>query len=723
MDFRVINLYIMTVVYVVLWLLVYFKGEDKALSKVFSIFIINMAIWSFGLAMFYKSLEPKEQLFWTDIVYVAGSLIPSAFLLFSFVFPDGRFKISRIQQFFIFMPNVILAVLFFFTPIIVKGVESVNGVKGFIYGQGHLIWDLHFIAIFGWAFWRFIRMYREQAGIIKLRLKYILLGTSTGVILAGATNVVMPWFNRFEFLWLGPPLTLTWLICVSYAIFRYRLIDINLVLTRTGLFVLVYSIVLGIPFGVGYATKSWFVSTGIAALLASAGPFVYQYLKRRSDELLLKDQRRYQNILRQLSATMILIKDMDRLLKLIVYRVAKAIKVEFACIYIADMNQNKLLLKFPYTTKGFFPDFPKEMDITCSCELCAYIKKKRKPVFSEELSDEMKKKFSFRSGIIIPSFVRERLLGFLILGPKVSSGVYTPDDAIAFEVLANQAAMAIENTEFIQESQKTQAQLFAAERMSSMGAMVGGMSHQINNRFHAILMATSDTLDSLQFLNIDSCSQEIKDYLKEARYALERIAENAKHGGKIVNDFLNFSQPDRLQKQAKEFKLTETLERAIEMTRIKTSFPQDTIEKVIADDLPLFHGDFVLIQDVFFNLIDNAIDAIKRREQAIQEKHVAFEGAEGAYKGRIKVTMRQDNGTIIIQIADNGIGMNDEAKKKMFVPFFTTKATAAKGTGLGLFVIEKIITAHKGKIKIDSEYGQGTSFIITLPITQKKEEA
>ena len=211
--------------------------------------------------------------------------------------------------------------------------------------------------------------------------------------------------------------------------------------------------------------------------------------------------------------------------------------------------------------------------------------------------------------------------------------------------------------------------------------------------------------------------------MKEARYALERIAENAKHGGKIVNDFLNFSQPDRLQKQAKEFKLTETLERAIEMTRIKTSFPQDTIEKVIADDLPLFHGDFVLIQDVFFNLIDNAIDAIKRREQAIQEKHVAFEGAEGAYKGRIKVTMRQDNGTIIIQIADNGIGMNDEAKKKMFVPFFTTKATAAKGTGLGLFVIEKIITAHKGKIKIDSEYGQGTSFIITLPITQKKEEA
>ena len=91
--------------------------------------------------------------------------------------------------------------------------------------------------------------------------------------------------------------------------------------------------------------------------------------------------------------------------------------------------------------------------------------------------------------------------------------------------------------------------------------------------------------------------------------------------------------------------------------------------------------------------------------------------------GVIKISALESGDFVQVNIADNGIGMNDEAKKKMFVPFFTTKATAAKGTGLGLFVIEKIITAHKGKIKIDSEYGQGTSFIITLPITQKKEEA
>lgn len=714
---KVIVLFIMTGVYIGLWLLIYFKGEDKALSRNFSIFVINMAIWTFGLAMFYYSTAFSIALFWTKIVYCAGSLIPSSFLLFSFIFPDGEFKISRRQQRALFVPNILLAFLFFLTPFMVKEVRMINGSKGFIYGRGHFLWDVQFNGFFAWAFWRFIKMYKTSKGIIRVRLRYILLGTLLGVILAGTTNVIMPWFNRFELLWLGPPLTLTWLICVGYAIFKYHLIDIRIALTRTGIFILVYTLVLGLPFGIGALTKSWFMATAIATILASIGPFIYQYLKRRSEDILLKEQLRYQSILRQLSQTMTLIKDVDRLLKLIVYRVAKAVKVEFACIYVAENEQNKLMQKFTFTAKGVFPNFPKEMPHNCACGLCEYIRKKHRPVFSEELSEEMRRNFNFKSGIIVPSFVRERLIGFLILGPKISGGFYGHEDASVFEVLANQAALAIENTEFINESQKTQAQLFAAERMTSMGAMAGGMSHQINNRFHAILLATSDTLDTMKFLDTASYPQQEKEFLGHLQHVLERIEENAKHGGKIVNDFLNFSQPDRLQKQAREFSLLEPLERAIEMAKIKTSFPNDTIERIIPADLPLIQGDFVLLQDVFFNLIDNAVDALKRKEQAIRDKHLP-EISDTPYKGKVTVSMHRDNAHLSIQIQDNGIGLSEEAKKKLFVPFFTTKATSSKGTGLGLFVIEKIILAHKGQIKIDSEYGQGTSFIIRLPLTQ-----
>jgi len=88
----------------------------------------------------------------------------------------------------------------------------------------------------------------------------------------------------------------------------------------------------------------------------------------------------------------------------------------------------------------------------------------------------------------------------------------------------------------------------------------------------------------------------------------------------------------------------------------------------------------------------------------------------GDYKGKVIIQMQRFDHKISIRISDNGIGMNEAALKKAFVPFFTTKATASKGTGLGLFVIQKIISTHSGDIKVDSVFGEGTTFTITLPV-------
>jgi signal transduction histidine kinase len=385
-----------------------------------------------------------------------------------------------------------------------------------------------------------------------------------------------------------------------------------------------------------------------------------------------------------------------------------------SCVYLADDVQNKFVQRNPYTKIGFFPNLPKELSYNSG--VISFIKEKHNPIFAEELTARVKKEFNLRSGLIVPSFMREKLLGFLLLGPKSSGAIYTQDDVNAFEVLANQASLAIENTEFIAEFQRTQSRLFATERMTSLGTMAGGMSHQLNNRFHAIIMATSDTIDTLKLINLENASkEELKDYFKQITHALTRIQENAKLGGKIVNNFLNFSQPDRMQKEAKSFSLKEPLEQAIEMVRIKTSLSEDMIERDIQEDLPQIQGDFVLLQDVFFNLIDNATDALSRKDKAIKDKELL---ASSGYKGKIVIRIFKSDSNITVQIQDNGIGMPEEVRKRLFVPFFTTKATSAKGTGLGLFVIQKIINVHQGQIQVSSEYGQGTTFTINLPINK-----
>lgn len=696
------------------------KDPKSKINRAFSYFAFNVAFWSYCYFLWQISKDANVALFWCRALMAFAIFIPPTFLHFSVTLIKQREKYLN-KIIFWYWVSAIFFILDF-TPLFVKDVRP-RMVFPFWPTPGitYAPFIVMFIALAVYSHILMFRHWKKFSGFERNQIKYISLGTAIG-FLGGTTNYPL-WYD-IKILPIGNILVSVYVLLVFYAIIKFQLMDINLFITRAGIFSVVYALVLGIPFYVMILAKGFIERFGyygmliplsMGMVLASAGPFIYLFVRRRAENILLKGQRRYQRALRELSKTMTLVKDLDRLLKLIVYRVSGVIKIEFACIYLAGDSQSVFIQKYPYSTIGFFPNFAKE--IPFDSELISFIRQKRKAVVAEELTVNIKKQFNLKTGLIIPFFVKEHFLGFIVLGPKSQGSAYSQEDVSIFEVLANHAALAIENAEFIQESQKTQAQLFATERMTSMGAMAGGMSHQLNNRFHAISMATSDTIDTLKFIDTSSCSEEVKQYLADVKHALTRIQENAKHGGKIVNDFLNLSQPDRAQKESKEFALKEPLERAIEMVKIKTAFPYEIIEKEIQENLPNIEGDFVLLQDSFFNLIDNAIDALTKKESAIQNKQLP---GLPMYKGNIAIRMYKSDSSIIVEIQDNGIGMTEDVKAKVFAPFFTTKATAVKGAGMGLFVIQKIINAHQGEIKVSSEYGQGTTFTITLPITQKK---
>jgi len=124
-------------------------------------------------------------------------------------------------------------------------------------------------------------------------------------------------------------------------------------------------------------------------------------------------------------------------------------------------------------------------------------------------------------------------------------------------------------------------------------------------------------------------------------------------------------------------------------------------------DGPKIKGNMVQLQEVFFNFIDNAYDAIVERKVTLNEP---------GYRGRITVSVKPKSDHLLeIVIEDNGMGIRDQNNKKVFTPFFTTKTSSRRGTGLGLYVIEKIITeAHKGKISFESQHKTGTRFILEL---------
>ena len=144
------------------------------------------------------------------------------------------------------------------------------------------------------------------------------------------------------------------------------------------------------------------------------------------------------------------------------------------------------------------------------------------------------------------------------------------------------------------------------------------------------------------------------------------------------------------------------------MVQYKVKLKEFDLVQNIPDDLPKLSGNITQLQEVFFNIIDNAYDAIKERQAELKEQ---------GYRGRIVIEGAQAGNKVKIKVTDNGIGVKDSDQKKLFTPFFTTKATAKKGTGLGLYVIEKIISSHNGHLSMHSQYQSGTKFVITLPIS------
>lgn len=222
------------------------------------------------------------------------------------------------------------------------------------------------------------------------------------------------------------------------------------------------------------------------------------------------------------------------------------------------------------------------------------------------------------------------------------------------------------------------AHLIQREKLASMGTLLFSVAHELNNPLNNIST-------SCQILKEEMESEDL-DFKKEL---LSQIEEETDRARDIVRSILDYSKPGK----RKDINLNSVVKEAIRF--IKAEIPPK-IELVI--DLPeeiTIFADPQQIKQVFLNLIKNSIEAI-----------------EG--EGVIKITAKEQNDFVEIIFSDTGKGIREEELFRIFEPFFTTKE-GKKGYGLGLFIVHKIIQEHEGKIDVKSEFGKGTSFIITLP--------
>jgi signal transduction histidine kinase len=267
--------------------------------------------------------------------------------------------------------------------------------------------------------------------------------------------------------------------------------------------------------------------------------------------------------------------------------------------------------------------------------------------------------------------------------------------------------------------QRTQNQLIQSEKMASIGQLVAGIAHEINNPVNFIsagvdslstnLEEIRQVLDIYHKITATNVAEKLKEIeklkvkleYKEAIREINKLIESIKNGTnrtiEIVRGLRTFSRLD--EDVLKMADIHEGLNSTLILLHNKYKNRIRIVKNY--SDIPLIECYAGQLNQVFMNILSNAVDAIDD-------------------KGTITISTSISNSFIQVGIKDTGQGIPEKIREKIFDPFFTTKEVG-QGTGLGLSISHGIIEKHQGGIKVKSEVGQGSEFIISLPVKQTKK--
>lgn len=702
--------------------LVYIKNRSSKVNQAFAIFGIFMFVWLFSYGIAYATYDLHKKMLFFRIGYAGIIGMPLSFFIFVSELLGKR-------QPLLLRAGKILTLCFLIAHF--TKFSLVIGMYNYSWGyypntnifihKLFLLFLFSFFSLANYSLAAYLLSNPSENKIIRLRVKYVLLGSIVG-------NLSMVDFLAnygFSFPPIGFIFIFIYPFIFSYAILKYRLMDVSIAITRTSIFLLVYSLVLGLPFAVAFGLRSylfkifgeswWIFPLTLSTVLATLGPYIYAYMQKRAEDKLLQEQRQYQSTLRQASLGMGKIKDLRRLLQLIVNIVTRVVKIEHSEIFLYHEDSKNFILKAS-KSRSIVPE-PNSI-VASNSILISYLKKIKEPIVAEEIkqrnqdfNDPILKDLdqvleSLKAALVVPSFIEQRLIAVIVLGKKTSGKLYSQDDLVVFSILANQAALAIENAQFYEDMKKTHEQLFKAEKMATIGTMADGLSHQINNRLHAMGFIAGDAIDSIRLKKDNLKPEETKELLKELEDALAKIQDNVKRGGEIVGGLLKYTRKG--EEGFAPVDLGQLLTASYEMAQFKIKANRIKLVREFTSDIPKIHGNFTQLQEVFFNLIDNAYDAMMQRKEELKENN---------YDPALRIQAIKRGKKLEICLQDNGIGVKKENMDKIFTPFFTTKLSSKKGTGLGMYVIRQIIEEnHGGSVQFRSEYGVGSETVILLPI-------
>jgi signal transduction histidine kinase len=556
------------------------------------------------------------------------------------------------------------------------------------------------------------------------------------MLIAGLVSL-MPAFLAMIFEWFTPTelpwyLALLWMgffpLAVGYGMVRRQLFDFRIAakssaaygaatLAITGLFAFMITFADELVARYGVNVRSVQVVLLFLAILA------FNPLRERMqglvDTFFDRDRSRYRLAVREISDAMVSMLSLGEIGDRILVALTDTMGVSRAMVLLLDEDDRVLR---PSAWRGDWDEAEIKGEIPSDHPIWKHLWMRREELARSDFDDEPDSENrescwdiydTYEVELLVPILFGVDLLGVIAVGRKLSGERLAADDRQLLRTLANQSSIAIENAkafdeiaklneglefrveERTRELQETQTQLMQSEKLKSLGQLVAGVAHELNNPI-GIVHANLQLLDEFieKFVAAQARGEDPTKYRDAITKLLSRGREATERVKEIVQNLRTFSRMDQADLQSAnlidEIDSTVTLmehrlKGVVEVTREYQEIPE----------VRCYPGQ---LNQVFLNLLINACDVLEEERG-----------------GGITIRTAPTRSGVRIEFSDTGPGIPPEVQSRIFDPFFTTKEVG-KGTGLGLSLSHGIIERHGGQIQVHSVAGEGTTFVIDLPL-------
>ncbi|MBW2498349.1 MAG: GAF domain-containing protein [Deltaproteobacteria bacterium] len=565
----------------------------------------------------------------------------------------------------------------------------------------------------------------DRADLMLLAAAVTLLPPLLLLILEWLTPTTLPWY--LGLLWLG-----FFPVAVGYGMARRQLIDLRVVakssaaygtatLAITGIFAFMITFADELVARYGVNARSVQVVMLFLAILA------FNPLRERMqglvDGFFDRDRSRYRLAVREISEAMVSMLSLGEIGDRILAALTDTMGVSRAMVLLFDETDRVLRVE---AWRGDWDQGDIDVEIPSDHPIWKHLWMRREELTRADFDDEpdAEKREScwdvydtLEVELLVPILFGVDLLGVIAVGRKLSGEHLATDDRQLLRTLANQSSIAIENAkafdeiaklneslelrvdERTRELQETQNQLMQAEKLKSLGQLVAGVAHELNNPIgfvHANLQLLDEFIEKLA--GAQERGEDPSRYRDAITKLLLRSREGTERVKQIVQDLRTFSRTDQADLQSAN--LTEEIDRTLALMEPRFKGGVEVVRQY--EDLPEVRCYPGQLNQVFLNLLMNACDVLE----------------DG---GTITIRARPIAIGVRLEFEDTGPGIPAEVQGRIFDPFFTTKEVG-KGTGLGLSLSHGIIERHGGRIFVQSAEGRGTKFVIELPLVAPEIE-